>query len=48
MINKEINTRYNLTIPRDLKRDLESLKLDKQSLNDLIITILTNYKEQKA
>lgn len=40
----DTNTRMNLTIPKELKKQLEEIaKLQNRSLNNLIITIL---KEQ--
>ena len=48
-INTKINTRLNLTIPRDLKKQLEELaRLQNRSTTNLIITILKDYvKEAK-
>ncbi|MGL5711640.1 MAG: ribbon-helix-helix domain-containing protein [Paraclostridium sp.] len=44
MINKEISMRTTLTIPKDLKSELEVLaKEDNRSVNNLIINILSNY-----
>ena len=43
-INTKINTRLNLTIPKDLQKELEELaKLQNRSTTNLIITILKNY-----
>ena len=43
-INTKINTRLNLTIPRDLKKELEELaRLQNRSTTNLIITILKDY-----
>ena len=43
-INTKINTRLNLTIPRDLKKQLEELaRLQNRSTTNLIITILKDY-----
>lgn len=42
-INKD-NTRTNLTISKELKKQLEELaKQDNRSFNNLVITILENY-----
>lgn len=44
-----INTRTTLTIPRDLKSQLEIIaKNDHKSLNNLIINILYNYIDDTA
>lgn len=44
MINKEFNMRTTLTIPKELKLQLEILaKEDNRSVNNLIVTILDNY-----
>ena len=46
-INTKINTRLNLTIPRDLKKQLEELaRLQNRSTSNLIITILKDYVEE--
>lgn len=38
------NTRYSLTIPKDLKTQLEMLaEKQNRSLNNLIVTVLKNY-----
>lgn len=38
------NTRYSLTIPKDLKAQLEMVaEKQNRSLNNLIVTILKNY-----
>lgn len=38
------NVRTNITIPKQLKRDLEEFaKLDHRSFNNMVITILQNY-----
>lgn len=43
-INKELNTRLNLTIPKDLKKQIEELaKIQNRSTTNLIITILIEY-----
>lgn len=42
------NTRTNITIPKDLKEKLTKLaKEDNRSFNNLVITILTNYINNK-
>lgn len=44
MINKEINMRTTLTIPKSLKSKLELLaKNENRSVNNLIITVLYKY-----
>jgi len=44
MINKEINMRTTLTIPKDLKAQLEILaQEDRRSVNNLIINVLDKY-----
>lgn len=44
MINKDVNVRTSLTIPKDLKYKLEVLaKNEKRSLNNLIIYALDKY-----
>jgi len=44
MINKEINTRTSLTIPKDLKTKLEIIaQEDRRSVNNLIINVLDKY-----
>lgn len=44
MINKDINMRTTLTIPKDLKLQLESLaREDHRSVNNLIISILDKH-----
>ena len=46
-INTKINTRLNLTIPRDLKKQLEELAtLQNRSTTNLIITILKDYVDE--
>lgn len=43
-INKEINTRLNLTIPKDLLKELKELAIkDKRATTNLIIKILHDY-----
>lgn len=47
MINKEKNTRTNITFPKELKDTLMSLaKKDDRSFNNLIIHILNEYLKQ--
>ena len=44
MINKEINMRTTLTIPKNLKSQLETLaKEDNRSVNNFIITVLDKH-----
>ncbi len=44
MINKDVNIRTTLTIPKDLKSQLELLaKEDNRSVNNMIINILDKY-----
>jgi predicted HicB family RNase H-like nuclease len=44
VINKEINMRTTLTIPKSLKSKLELLaKNENRSVNNLIITVLYKY-----
>ena len=44
MINKEVNVRTSLTLPKDLKYKLEVLaKNEKRSVNNLIIYALDKY-----
>ena len=44
MINKDINVRTSLTIPKELKNKLEILaKNEKRSVNNLIIYVLDKY-----
>ena len=44
MINKDVNVRTSLTIPKDLKYKLEVLaKNEKRSVNNLIIYALDKY-----
>ena len=46
-IYTKINTRLNLTIPRDLKKQLEELaRIQNRSTTNLIITILKDYVEE--
>lgn len=43
----EHNTRYSLTIAKELKADLEKLAAkDNRSLNNLIITVLERYRDE--
>lgn len=44
MINKDVNVRTSLTLPKDLKYKLEVLaKNEKRSVNNLIIYALDKY-----
>lgn len=44
MINKDVNVRTSLTIPKDLKCKLEILaKNEKRSVNNLIVYALDKY-----
>lgn len=44
MINKEINMRTTLTIPKSLKAQLELIAKDEnRSVNNLIVTVLDKY-----
>lgn len=44
----EHNTKYSLTIPKELKAKLAALaKEDNRSLNNLIITVLEKYASDK-
>lgn len=46
MINKDVNVRTSLTIPKDLKYKLEVLaKNEKRSVNNLIIYALDKYAQ---
>ena len=46
MINKDVNMRTSLTIPKDLKEKLEILsKHEKRSVNNLIVYALDKYVE---
>lgn len=48
MAISENNTRTNITIPKDLKKELEDIaKNQNRSFNNLVITILKDYIEQK-
>lgn len=43
----ELNTRTNITFPKDLKAKLEELaKKENRSFNNLVITILRDYVEK--
>lgn len=43
-INTDKNTRMSLTIPKELKKELEELaKSDNRTTTNLIITVLKNY-----
>ena len=42
------NTRTNITIPKELKTELEQIaKEQNRSFNNLVITILKDYKHSK-
>lgn len=42
----EENTRTNITIPKDLKKQLEEISKSKnRSFNNLVITVLKDYVE---
>lgn len=44
MINKDVNVRTSLTLPRDLKSKLEVLaKKERRSVNNLIVNALYSY-----
>lgn len=48
MINKEINMRTTLTIPKSLKSKLEVLaKNENRSVNNLIVTVLYKYVNEE-
>ena len=48
MAISENNTRTNITIPKDLKKELEDIaKEQNRSFNNLVITILKDYIESK-
>lgn len=48
MINKDVNMRTSLTIPKELKGKLEILaKHEKRSVNNLIIYALCKYVEEE-
>lgn len=48
MINKEINMRTTLTIPKSLKSQLELLaKNENRSVNNLIVTVLYKYVNEE-
>ena len=48
MINKDVNMRTSLTIPKELKNKLEILaKNEKRSVNNLIIYALDKYVNGK-
>lgn len=48
MINTEINTRYKLTINKEFKSLLESLKENNESLNSLMIRALEEYVSRRV
>jgi hypothetical protein len=42
-----LNTRTNITIPKDLKKELEDISnTENRSFNNLVITILKNFVTQ--
>ena len=46
MAISEENTRTNITIPKDLKKNLEDIAKEKnRSFNNLVITVLKDYME---
>ena len=48
MINKDVNIRTSLTIPKDLKWKLELIaKSEKRSVNNLIVYALDRYVEDE-
>ena len=48
MINKDVNIRTSLTIPKDLKGKLELIaKSEKRSVNNLIVYALDRYVENE-
>ena len=48
MINKDVNVRTSLTLPKDLKYKLEVLaKNEKRSVNNLIVYALDKYVQAK-
>ena len=48
MINKDVNVRTSLTIPKDLKGKLELIaKSEKRSVNNLIVYALDRYVENE-
>ena len=48
MINKDVNVRTSLTIPKDLKGKLELIaKSEKRSVNNLIVYALDRYVESE-
>lgn len=49
MINKDVNMRTSLTIPKELKCKLEILaKHEKRSVNNLIVYALCKYVEYES
>ena len=49
MINKEVNVRTSLTLPKDLKYKLEVLaKNEKRSVNNLIVYALDKYVQTET
>ena len=48
MINKDVNMRTSLTIPKELKNKLEIIaKSEKRSVNNLIVYALDKYVNSK-
>lgn len=48
MINKDLNVRTSLTLPKDLKSKLEVLaKMERRSVNNLIVNALYSYVDDK-
>ena len=48
MAISELNTRTNITIPKDLKSKLEEIsKAENRSFNNLVITILRDYVDKR-
>lgn len=44
---KDSNTRVNITLPKELKKQLTVMaKLDQRSFNNLVLKILSDYVEQ--
>ena len=49
MINKDVNVRTSLTLPKDLKYKLEILaKNEKRSVNNLIVYALDKYVQTET
>lgn len=48
MINKDVNIRTSLTLPKDLKSKLEVLaERERRSVNNLIVNALYSYVDDK-